>query len=85
MFQGLTAAMLKLDGRHFVRDVWPVLEPMLVGSIILGTGAGILVYATLRPLLASLQGRRKRAHADSAEAKGNIVHTFVSASLRNCA
>jgi uncharacterized protein (DUF2062 family) len=65
MFKALTESALRLDFHLFARHVWPVLKPMVLGCIPLGVGAAVIIYATLLPLLTSLQGARaeRRKHA----------------------
>jgi uncharacterized protein (DUF2062 family) len=58
MFKGLTEATIRLDFRLFARDVWPVLKPMLLGSIPIGLASALVIYVVLRPILATLQARR---------------------------
>jgi uncharacterized protein (DUF2062 family) len=58
MFKGLTEAALRLDVRLFARDVWPVLKPMILGSIPIGIISALAIFMILRPILATLQSRR---------------------------
>ena len=60
MFKGLTEAVLRLNARLFVSEVWPLLKPMLLGSIPLGIVTGVAIYAVLAPLLTTIEGRRNR-------------------------
>jgi len=55
MFQDLTGAIWRMDLQLLFDDVWPVLEPMLVGSVLLGTVAGIVVYILVLPVVRSFQ------------------------------
>lgn len=70
---GLTLAGLEYYLRQFVEAVatwspeviehaavliWPVLKPMLAGSLPLGLAAAALIYYLLRPLIAAYQGNR---------------------------
>lgn len=52
--------------------VWPLVKPMMVGGLILGSIGGVLFYVILRAVVAGYQGRRKarlaRRHADIADA-----------------
>ena len=61
MFRGLTEAVLTLDVDMFVNSVWPVLKPMIVGSIPLGIAAGVLSYCILRPALTRAAGAPRRS------------------------
>ena len=58
MFKGLTEAALRLDLNLFGRDVWPVLKPMILGSIPIGLASALVIYAVLKPILSTLQARR---------------------------
>lgn len=58
MFGALTRSALALDGDLFMRAVWPVLRPMLVGSIPLGIIAGFVAYFALAPVLRQVQESR---------------------------
>jgi hypothetical protein len=59
MFQDLTESLWRLDGHLFVKGVWPVLEPMVWGSFVVGGTCGLLVYFLVLPVLTSLKGRTK--------------------------
>ncbi|TAL00465.1 MAG: DUF2062 domain-containing protein [Rhodospirillaceae bacterium] len=59
MFKGLTEAALKLDVKLFAKDVWPLLKPMLLGSIPLGLASGVAIYVVLLPILTTLHGKRR--------------------------
>jgi uncharacterized protein (DUF2062 family) len=67
MFKALTESALQLDGALFARHVWPVLKPMLLGSIPLGLVTGFAIYAVLLPLLNAMHARR--AHRRSQHAR----------------
>lgn len=58
MFGALTHATAALDGELFGRAVWPVLRPMLIGSIPLGLAAGFVAYFALVPVLRRMHLRR---------------------------
>ena len=62
MFKGLTEAALQLDVKLFAHEVWPLLKPMLLGTLPLGIASGIATYIVLAPLLTTLQ-RKRRAYA----------------------
>jgi uncharacterized protein (DUF2062 family) len=63
MFGALTRSVIALDGALFERAVWPVLRPMLVGSIPLGLAAGFVAYFTLVPVLRRIHLRRANSRA----------------------
>lgn len=58
MFRGLVEAVWGVNPRVFAEDVWPVLHPMIVGSIPIGLVAGFCAYAILKPAMARLQAGR---------------------------
>jgi uncharacterized protein (DUF2062 family) len=60
MFEGLAQAAWSLDFNLFVERVWPVLQPMLLGSIPVGIIFGLASYGLLRPVLERLH--EARAH-----------------------
>lgn len=68
MFGALTRAAIALDGALFERAVWPVLRPMLIGSIPLGLAAGFVAYFVLVPVLRRIHLRRANKTAGR---KGN--------------
>jgi len=47
---------------HAVTLVWPVLKPMLAGSLLLGLFVAPAIYYTLRPLVAAYQRARAAAY-----------------------
>jgi uncharacterized protein (DUF2062 family) len=55
MFQDMTAAIWRMDVKLLFGDVWPVLEPMLLGSLLLGTIVGCVVYILVLPVVTSFQ------------------------------
>jgi uncharacterized protein (DUF2062 family) len=59
MFRDLTEAAFTLDGELFRTQVWPVLLPMLVGSVPLGMVSGLATYLILEPTLRMVQARRR--------------------------
>jgi len=59
MFQGLLQSMIEADGHLFLEQVWPILMPMLVGSIPCATLTWIFVYTVCFRLTATYQSRRK--------------------------
>lgn len=46
---------------HAIILVWPVLKPMLAGSLLVGLIAALVIYYTLRPVIASYQRERVSA------------------------
>ncbi|WP_142846967.1 DUF2062 domain-containing protein [Telmatospirillum sp. J64-1] len=58
MFTGLWQAVIFLDLQQIGGKIWPVLAPMLVGSIPLSIITGIAFYIPLRRLVASYQHLR---------------------------
>lgn len=58
MFKGLTESTLQLNWDMFVREVWPVFWPMLVGSVPMGIVAGLTSYFALVPVLERVHKRR---------------------------
>jgi uncharacterized protein (DUF2062 family) len=58
MFKGLTESALRLDWPLFMRDVWPIFKPMVVGAVPLGLLAGVCAYVVVLPIIGTLQGRR---------------------------
>lgn len=47
---------------HAITLVWPVLKPMLAGSLPLGLIVATVIYYTLRPLIAAYQRARATAY-----------------------
>ena len=56
----LVRAVLKFDGAMFVSAVWPVFEPMLVGSVPVAAIAWVATYWPIRRLVERRQARRAR-------------------------
>lgn len=48
--------------QHTVGLVWPVLKPMLAGSLALGLIAAVIAYYVLRPIVAAYQNARSPSH-----------------------
>lgn len=71
MFGHVTAAFLRLDIRFLFETAWPVLAPMLVGSIPTAIFVWFVSYFTLRPMVAAYQVRRlaRRERKTREEAK----------------
>lgn len=44
-----------------VTFVWPVVKPMLAGSLLIGIAVGVVIYYTLRPVIAAYQ-RQSSTH-----------------------
>ena len=59
MFKSLTEATLNLDIDMFLKQVWPIFWPMVVGSVPMAFVAGIVSYFTLTPILKSVQAQRR--------------------------
>jgi uncharacterized protein (DUF2062 family) len=57
-FAALGTAVLTFDRDLFIREVWPVLLPMLTGSLPLAVIAWIVVYWPARRLIRRYQRRR---------------------------
>jgi uncharacterized protein (DUF2062 family) len=56
--EGLTKSVLELDRRLFIDSVWPVLGPMTLGSIPLGTLVGVVAYYLIKPIIERVHKRR---------------------------
>jgi uncharacterized protein len=78
MFADLTRAALSLDGRLFVAEVWPVLRPMLAGSVPLALAAWIAVYAVARAMIGGYRERRRLRRGDAPEGIGLITPPGVA-------
>ena len=59
MFKGLTESVVSRDLDMFVASVWPVLQPMLLGSIPVGLAAGAVAYFGLRAALSRLSSKHE--------------------------
>jgi uncharacterized protein (DUF2062 family) len=60
MFKHLSESLWTLDSHLFMESVWPVIRPMLLGSILLGVLAGLTTFALIKPALERLRGKRKQ-------------------------
>lgn len=58
MFKWLTEASLRLDIDMFMKQVWPIFWPMVVGSVPMAFVAGLVSYFTLTPILKTVQAQR---------------------------
>jgi uncharacterized protein (DUF2062 family) len=59
MFSGMGEALATRDWELFMRDVWPVFKPMLVGSVPLAIVAGLGSYVLLHTALSRFRDRRR--------------------------
>ena len=59
MFAGLFQSMIEADGHLFLEQVWPILMPMLIGSVPCVILIWIVVYIIFFRLTATYQSRRR--------------------------
>lgn len=62
-----------------VEALWPLVLPLLIGSLVLGLAAGVFTYYTLLTVLARLQARRRADLAQRAAARHMAAETRLAA------
>jgi uncharacterized protein (DUF2062 family) len=63
MFRGLVEAVWGLNPHLFATQVWPILRPMILGSIPVGIVVGFVSYAVLRSTLTRLRATGRHTTA----------------------
>lgn len=58
MFRHLTEAVMTRDMELFAESIWPVLQPMAVGSVPLALAVGFTTYLVLEPLIRAMRLER---------------------------
>jgi uncharacterized protein (DUF2062 family) len=58
MFRNLTESILNLDGAMFMDRVWPVLWPMIVGSLPMALVTWVAAYFIMRSVVSVVHARR---------------------------